>query len=98
MAPPSDRYKRLILLATWCSWRRRWPTSSAKCGPARVPAGILLPLAAFYFAEPSTTLDRRRCSPDLPVGRVALLVWAEVRAVLVGPSEAWHRFAAWLIA
>jgi hypothetical protein len=28
---------------------------------------------------------------------IALFVWANLRAAIIGPSEAWHQFAAWLI-
>jgi hypothetical protein len=30
-------------------------------------------------------------------GAVALFVWGNLQAVIIGPSEWWHRFAAWLI-
>jgi hypothetical protein len=28
---------------------------------------------------------------------VAMLVWSNLRAMVVGPSETWHKFAEWLI-
>ena len=102
------RYGAAVPIAT--SGRSCWATVVLMGAPlahvvGQVPAlhafppVILLPLAAFYFA--SAIHDRwtdGRVHPISLWGAIALLVWAQGRAVLVGPSEAWHRFAAWLIA
>ena len=94
-----DRHKRLILLATVALMAAPLAHVIGQV-PAlyAVPPVILLPLAAFYFA--AAIHDRwtdGRVHPISLWGAIALLVWAQGRAVLVAPSEAWHRFAAWLI-
>ena len=63
------------------------------------PPIILLPLCAFYFAP--AVHDRwtdGRVHPVSLWGAIGLLVWAQGRAALIGPSDAWHRLAAWLVA
>ena len=100
MAPPSDRHKRLILLATVVLMAAPLAHVIGQVPALHAfPPVILLPLAAFYFA--AAIHDRwtdGRVHPISLWGAIALLVWAQGRAVLIGPSEAWHRFAAWLIA
>jgi hypothetical protein len=63
-----------------------------------VPPIILLPLSAFYFA--SAVHDWRTTGRPHAVslwGAFGLLVWAQGRAAIIGPSEAWRGFAAWLV-
>ena len=95
-----DRHKRLILLATVVLMAAPLAHVIGQVPALHAfPPVILLPLSAFYFA--AAIHDRwtdGRVHPISLWGAIALLVWAQGRAVLVGPSEAWHRFAAWLIA
>jgi len=59
---------------------------------------ILIPFAGLLFAGP--VYDRITSGRMHRVslwGAVALLVWANLRAVVIGPSTAWQTFAAWLI-
>jgi uncharacterized membrane protein YozB (DUF420 family) len=95
-----DRHKRLILLATVVLMAAPLAHVIGQVPALQAfPPVILLPLAAFYFA--AAIHDRwtdGRVHPISLWGAITLLVWAQGRAVLVGPSEAWHRFAAWLIA
>ena len=42
-------------------------------------------------------LTRGRFHPVTLWGAVILFAWGNLRAVAIGPSEVWHRFAAWLI-
>ncbi len=62
------------------------------------PAIILIPFTAFLFA--GAVHDR------LSTGRIhavslwvalAVFVWSNLRAVVIGPSDAWREFATWLI-
>ena len=95
-----DRHKRLILLATVVLTAAPLAHVIGQVPALHAfPPVILLPLAAFYFA--AAIHDRwteSRIHPVSLAGALALLIWAQGRAVLVGPSETWHRFAAWLIA
>jgi hypothetical protein len=95
-----DRHKRVILLATASLMGAPLAHIVGQVPALRAfPPVILLPLAAFYFA--AAVHDRwteGRIHAVSLWGAIALLVWAQGRAVLVGPSQAWHRFAAWLIA
>jgi hypothetical protein len=59
---------------------------------------ILVPLIALLSA--SAVHDRLSGGRVHPVSlwvAIGLFVWANLRAALIGPSEAWHQFAAWLI-
>lgn len=59
---------------------------------------ILIPLTILYFA--TAVHDRwsqGRVHPVSLWGAVALLVWANVRAAIIGPSAAWRDFTEWLI-
>jgi hypothetical protein len=59
---------------------------------------ILIPLIALLSA--SAVHDRLSLGRIHPVSlwvALALLVWANLRAAVIGPCDAWHQFAAWLI-
>jgi hypothetical protein len=59
---------------------------------------ILIPLIPLLFAGAvHDRLSRGRIHPVSVWVALALLAWANLRAVVIGPSEAWHRVAAWLI-
>lgn len=94
-----DRHKRLILLATVVLMAAPLAHLIGQVPALHAfPPVILLPLAAFYFA--AAIHDRwtdGRVHPVSLWGAITLLVWAQGRAVLVGPSEVWHRFVIWLI-
>lgn len=95
-----DRHKRVMLLATVGSLMAAPLAHLIGQFPAlhAFPPIILLPLCAFYFASAvHDRLTEGRIHPVSLWGAIALLVWAQGRAALVGPSDAWHRFAAWLI-
>jgi hypothetical protein len=59
---------------------------------------ILIPLIALLSA--SAVHDRVSQGRIHPISlwvALALFVWANLRAAVIGPSDAWHQFAAWLI-
>jgi uncharacterized membrane protein YozB (DUF420 family) len=59
---------------------------------------ILIPLTMLLFAGAvHDRLAEGRIHPVSLWVPVALLVWANLRAAVIGPGEAWHRFAEWLI-
>ena len=59
---------------------------------------ILIPLVMLYFAGAvHDRLSRGRIHPVSLWVPIALFVWANVRAAIIGPSDTWHQFAAWLI-
>jgi hypothetical protein len=95
-----EAHKRLLLLATAGSLMAAPLTHLLSHIPAAraAPPIILLPLAALFFAPAvHDRLTRRRIHPVSLWVPIALLVWANFRAVVVNPSPAWRRFAAWLV-
>jgi hypothetical protein len=63
-----------------------------------MPFVILLPMLALLSA--SAVYDRVTLGKIHPVslwGAIALFVFANLRAGLIGPSAAWHSFAGWLV-
>jgi hypothetical protein len=59
---------------------------------------ILIPLAMLLFAGAvHDRLTQGRIHPVSLWVALTLFVWANVRAAIIGPSDIWHRFAAWLI-
>jgi len=93
-------HKRLMLLAT---------VGPLMAGPlvriclllpvpqARLPL-FLAALAAMFFA--GAVYDRIARGQFHPVslwGAAALFAWGNLRATVIGPSDTWHQFAAWLI-
>ncbi len=59
---------------------------------------VLVPLAALFFAPAvHDRLSRGRMHPISLWTGVAMLVWANVRAGFIAPSQAWHNFVAWFV-
>jgi uncharacterized membrane protein YozB (DUF420 family) len=59
---------------------------------------IVVPIAAFLFASAVyDRVSRGRVHPVSMWGASALFVLGILNAVVIGPSAAWHHFAAWLI-
>ena len=59
---------------------------------------ILIPLTILFFATAAhDRWSRGRMHPVSLWVAVGLLAWANVRAVLIGPSTAWREFTDWLI-
>jgi hypothetical protein len=96
-----DVHKRLMLLATVGTLM---PAALAhiighspflreiKAAIIVIPIGVLLFSGAVH--------DRLTLGRIHPVSlwvAVAMLLWSNLRAVVIGPSETWHRFAEWLI-
>jgi hypothetical protein len=97
----SDIHKRLMLLATAGALM---PAPLAHLiGHSSVlsampPPVILVPLSFFLFA--SAVYDRFTVGRAHPVslwGAVVLVAWQISLNAVIGPSEAWHRVAQWLI-
>jgi len=95
----SDVHKRLMLLGTIGGMM---PASFAHLlghfpvFHTRAPL-ILVPLSAFFFAPAAhDRIVRRRFHPVSLWGGIALFVWANVRAAVIGPSPAWHHLVAWI--
>jgi len=64
----------------------------------RAPFVILLPMVLLLSA--SAVYDKLTLGKIHPVsfwGAIALFVYANLRAGLIGPSAAWHSFARWLV-
>jgi hypothetical protein len=96
----SDVHKRLMLLATVGSLMAAPLAHVLGYFPAlrALPPLILLPLAALYFS--SAIHDRLTLGRIHPVSKwvgLSLLVFAVLRAAVIGPSAAWHQFADWLV-
>jgi hypothetical protein len=96
-----DVHKRLMLLATVGALMPAALAHIIGHSPVlreiRAPI-ILIPLVVLLFAGAvHDRLSRGRIHPVSLWVAVALLVWANLRAVVIGPSEVWHKFAAWLI-
>jgi hypothetical protein len=95
-----DVHKRLMLLATLGGMMPAALVHVIGHVPAlsRVQAPIILiPLAAFYFA--GAVFDRIWIGRIHPISLwlpVALLIWANLRALVIGPSVAWHHLLGWL--
>jgi hypothetical protein len=94
-------HKRLMLLAVV------GPTMSAALvhlwaqppmpDAARLPL-FLASMASLLFAGAIyDRVTRGRFDPVSLWGAVILFAWGNLRAVVVGPSDAWHDFARWLI-
>jgi hypothetical protein len=93
-------HKRLMLLATIGSMMAAPLAHLISYFPVLrpFPPAILLPLAIVYFS--SAVRDRfvlGRAHPVSLWGGILLLGFAFVRGAFIGPSETWHRCAAWLI-
>jgi len=59
---------------------------------------ILIPLTPLLFAGAAhDRLSHGRIHPVSLWVPLVLLIWTILRAAVIGPSEAWHRIASWLI-
>jgi hypothetical protein len=94
-------HKRLILLATIGSLMPaalahiigHLPVLRAITAPI-----IIIPLFLLLFARAIyERLSSGRVHPISLWVALALFVWANVRAIFIGPSDVWHNFAEWLI-
>jgi len=93
-------HKRLMLFAT-CGALMNAPLAHfiASAPPlAAFPAIILVPMVLLLGA--SAVYDKLTLGKIHPVslwGALALFVFANLRAGLIGPSAPWHSFARWLV-
>jgi uncharacterized membrane protein YozB (DUF420 family) len=94
-------HKRLMLLATVGSLMPAALTHIIGHSPVlrEITAPIIiLPLFMLLFAGAvHDRLSRGNIHPVSLWVALALFVWANLRAVVIGPSDAWHNFAEWLI-
>jgi hypothetical protein len=96
-----DIHKRLMLLATIGGLMPAALTHII--GHSRIlremdPAIVLIPFFTFLFA--GTINDRLSQGKIHAVsfwGALGVFLWANVRAIVIGPSAAWQDFAGWLI-
>jgi hypothetical protein len=93
-------HKRLMLLATIAALMPAPLAHLIGHQPALsgTPAIIVVPLGLLLFA--SAAFDRLVLGRMHPVsiwGGVLLFGWANLRAAVIGPSDAWHAFAGWLV-
>mgnify|MGYP000200473981 CR=1 FL=1 len=59
---------------------------------------IVIPLFILLFARAIyERFSRGRIHPISLWVAISLFVWANFRALVIGPSDAWHKFAEWLI-
>ena len=92
-----DIHKRLMLLAMLGGLMPA-PLAHLIGHFALRPSIILVPIAGFLFAR--AAYDRYALGRVHPVslwGAVAIFVFGNLRATLIGPSVPWHHFAAWLV-
>jgi hypothetical protein len=93
-------HKRLMLLATvgplmGAPLAHLFAHTEALRGRAIL---FVIILAALLFAGAFyDRLTRGRFHPVTLWGAVALFVWGNLQAAVIGPSQWWHRLAAWLI-
>lgn len=96
----SDVHKRLMLLATVGSMMGA-PLAHLlgyAAATRAVPPLIVPLLGSLYFSNAIyDRLAHGRIHPVSLWGGVSLFALANVRAIIIGPSETWHRFASWLI-
>jgi uncharacterized membrane protein YozB (DUF420 family) len=94
-------HKRLMLLATVASLMPAALTHIIGHSPVlreTTAPIILLPLFVLLFAGAlHDRLSQGRIQPISLWVALGLFVWANLRAVVIGPSDAWHNFAEWLI-
>ena len=96
----ADIHKRLMLLATVGTLMGAPLTHVIGHYPilqTKAPL-ILFPLILLYSAHAVyDRITRGRMHPVSLWVAVALFVWANLRAAVIGPSAAWREFAAWLV-
>ncbi len=94
-------HKRLMLLATLASLMPAALTHIIGHSPVlrEITAPIILiPLFMLLFAGALyERLSQGRIHPISLWVALALFVWANLRAAVIGPSDAWRNFAEWLI-
>jgi hypothetical protein len=96
----ADLHKRFMLLATVGPLMAAPLAHLMGHTPALRDKGplILVPLVLLWSSHAVyDRLSRGRIHPVSLWGPVALFVWANLEATVIGPSAVWHRFAAWLI-
>jgi hypothetical protein len=96
-----DSHKRLMLLATVGALMPAalshiiGHSSSLRNLP---PVIVLIPYTAFLFAGAvHDRVYRGRIHPVSLWVALLLLIWSNLRAVVIGPSDLWRDFASWLI-
>jgi hypothetical protein len=93
-------HKRLMLLATigtlmpapLAHFIGHTPQLRAHPASILVPIAVLLSLSAIH-----DRVAKGRVHPISLWVALALFVWSNLRAAVIGPSAAWHQFAGWLI-
>jgi hypothetical protein len=93
-------HKRLMLLATigtlmpapLAHFIGHTPQLRAHPASILVPIAVLLSLSAIH-----DRVAKGRVHPISLWAALALFLWSNLRAAVIGPSAAWHQFAAWLI-
>lgn len=97
----SDVHKRLMLLATVGGLMPAALSHIIGHSPflrGFHPAIILIPYVAFLFAGAvHDRLSRGRIHPVSLWVALAVFVFSNLRAAVIGPSDAWREFATWLI-
>jgi hypothetical protein len=71
--------------------------SQARALPVRPPFFVASMAAMLFASVISDRLARSRAHPASLRGAVVLFVWGNLRALVIGPSETWHRLAEWLL-
>ncbi len=96
-----DSHKRLMLLATVGGLMPAALSHIIGHSPflrGFHPAIILIPYTAFLFAGAvHDRIYRGRIHPISLWGALAVWLWSNVRAAVIGPSDWWREFATWLI-
>jgi hypothetical protein len=93
-----ELHKRLMLLGTLGGMMPAALAHIIGRNFASLPA-LIVPMVAIAFLAPAV-YDRLRFGHFNRVtiwGGILLFVWANLRAVLIGPSEAWHASMAWVV-
>ena len=91
-----DIHKRLMLLAVFGGLM---PAPLAHLTGSIGAPGLIVPLvAAFFFTSAiHDRLTERGIHRISLWGGIGLFLWGNLRAFVIGPSGAWHAFAAWLV-
>jgi hypothetical protein len=96
-----DVHKRLLLLATVAVLMNAPLTHLHARLPDPLnanPLFFLLPMVLLLCASAVyDRVTRGRVHPVSLWGAVLLFAWGNARELLIGPSGAWHQFAAWLV-
>jgi hypothetical protein len=96
----AEVHKRLMLLATV------GPMMGAPLAhfyahahflPVRTPFFVASMAALLFSGAVYDRLSRGRFHPVSLWGAIALFIYGNLRALVIGPSDAWHKFAAWVI-